>query len=327
MSMTKVLTGLLILLGGLHIAAAAQSRQGQDTVAKGIFILHKFQQAIGKESYSIVRRDDSLKLQSNFKFTDRGQAVPSQTTLVLNKSGEPVYFKSLGSTSRSSVVDAEVRVYHDSVHVRTGKEVQRIKIPNSYFTISGYSPVAVQMALLKFWKQHGKPQSLPVFPGGSLKIKLDGYDSIHPHGEKKLLERYFIKGLIWGSEIAWTYPTGELVALFTNDAEGDKFEAITESFESALPDFISKAARYGMANLKQSQAKEKSTTIALINGNIIDVISGKSDRGTVIIENGMITRVGSAATIRIPKSSTVIDLKGKSVLPGLWDMHVHTFSK
>lgn len=304
----------------LSFPSRAQT-QPPDTVAKGIFILHKFQQAIGKESYSIVRHNDSLKLQSNFKFTDRGQAVPSQTTLVLSKSGVPVYFKSKGSTSRSSVVDAEIRTTKDSVHVRTGTLVNRTRIPNSYFMISGYSPVAIQMTALKFWKQHGKPESLPIYPSGNLKIKFDGYDTIG--SERRILERYFIKGLIWGSEIIWTLPTGELIALFTNDAEGDKFEAITESYESALPDFISRAARYGMANLKPKQSKDKNSIIALTNANIIDVISGSTSRGTIIIEKGMISKLGAAEKIKIPKSARVIDLQGKSVLPGLWDMHAH----
>ncbi|MDQ4142065.1 MAG: hypothetical protein M3142_16295, partial [Bacteroidota bacterium] len=58
-----------------------------DTIAKGTFILHKFQQPIGKEHYSIIKREDSLQLASDFKFNDRGQDVPLQITLTLSSSG------------------------------------------------------------------------------------------------------------------------------------------------------------------------------------------------------------------------------------------------
>lgn len=315
----------ILILGFIATSTVvAQTSSSQDTVSKGTFILHKFQQAIGKETYFIVNRNDSLKLHSDFKFKDRGQEVPSVTTLVLNKSGIPVYFKQKGRTSRTSVIDVEVSVKADSVVVRTSGQTTKSKKTQTYFAISGYSPVAVQMQLIKFWKQTGKPATLPITPSGNLKIKFDGYDTIKLDSEKKILERYFVKGLIWGSEMIWTAANGELIALFTNDAEGDKFEAMAEAYEKALPDFISKAAVYGMANLKKSQSTEKNSSLALTNGNIIDVVTGNTiSKGTVIIENGIISNVGSSEKIKIPKSAKVIDLQGKSVLPGLWDMHAH----
>ncbi|HCW08474.1 MAG TPA: amidohydrolase [Cytophagales bacterium] len=304
----------------ISVTSAFSQNLKPDTIAKGVFILHKFQQAIGKESYSIVRKNDSLRLQSNFKFNDRGTDVPSQTVLVLNQSGVPVYFKTKGSTSRSSVADVEVFVKKDSVKVRSTKNFNRTRTPKTFFTIYGYSPIAIQMAVIKFWKQNGKPESLTIFPGGKLKIKFDGYDTI----QHKLLERYFIKGLIWGSEIAWTQPNGDLVSLFTNDAEGDKFEAIAEAFKNTLPDFIGRAAKYGMADLKKNQSTEKYPSLALVNGNILDVVTGKIISGkTVIIEKGNIKSVEESSKTVLPKSAKVIDLKGKYILPGLWDMHAH----
>jgi imidazolonepropionase-like amidohydrolase len=296
----------------------------QDTVSRGKFILHKFQQPIGEENYSIVKRGDSLKLFSDFKFNDRGQDVPLQTWLTLNKNGIPVYFKTKGKTSRTSVIDAEVKIGSDSAAVWTNGILRKEKKPSTYFTISGYSPVSVQMQLIKYWKQKNRPATVQVYPKGNLKIKLDGNDTVDLLGEKKTLERYFIKGLIWGDEIIWTDQAGELVALFTNDAEGDKFEAIQSAYLSSLPSFISKAASYGMANLKLKNNEKDNPVIALINGNVIDVISGNTiQNNVVLIENGVITKIGAKEKVEIPKQAKVIDLKGKSILPGLWDMHAH----
>ncbi|MEO8085448.1 MAG: amidohydrolase family protein [Bacteroidota bacterium] len=44
---------------------------------------------------------------------------------------------------------------------------------------------------------------------------------------------------------------------------------------------------------------------------------------TVVITDGKVTRLGSTAGILIPESTTVIDGNGKTLLPGLWDMHGH----
>jgi hypothetical protein len=55
---------------------------------------------------------------------------------------------------------------------------------------------------------------------------------------------------------------------------------------------------------------------------VIDVVNGKaSDGATVLIEKGIIKNVGN--NINIPPDAFVIDAKGKTVLPGLFDMHAH----
>ncbi len=63
---------------------------------------------------------------------------------------------------------------------------------------------------------------------------------------------------------------------------------------------------------------------ALTNAVIID---GTGDApitgGTVIIEDGLIASVGAASEITLPRDARVIDLAGKTVMPGLADMHVH----
>jgi len=44
-----------------------------------------------------------------------------------------------------------------------------------------------------------------------------------------------------------------------------------------------------------------------------------------VIGADRITDVGSAGQAKIPKGATVIDGTGKFLIPGLWDMHIHTF--
>jgi imidazolonepropionase-like amidohydrolase len=44
---------------------------------------------------------------------------------------------------------------------------------------------------------------------------------------------------------------------------------------------------------------------------------------TVIVDNGVITAVGPAASTAIPNGAQIIDGKGKTLVPGLWDSHMH----
>jgi imidazolonepropionase-like amidohydrolase len=47
---------------------------------------------------------------------------------------------------------------------------------------------------------------------------------------------------------------------------------------------------------------------------------------TVVIENGIITKIAEANKIKLNKKMTVIDGTGKYLMPGLFDMHAHFFA-
>jgi Amidohydrolase family len=47
---------------------------------------------------------------------------------------------------------------------------------------------------------------------------------------------------------------------------------------------------------------------------------------TVVIIGDRITSVGKSGRVRVPANAKIIDAAGKYLIPGLWDMHVHTFT-
>lgn len=65
-------------------------------------------------------------------------------------------------------------------------------------------------------------------------------------------------------------------------------------------------------------------TKALVGGTLIDGYGGKPLLNSVIvIEGERIKAIGTVGNIEIPKGAEIISTEGMSVLPGLWDMHVH----
>ncbi|WP_299765475.1 amidohydrolase family protein [uncultured Dokdonia sp.] len=64
---------------------------------------------------------------------------------------------------------------------------------------------------------------------------------------------------------------------------------------------------------------------ALVGGTLIDGYGSTPIKNSVIlIEGENIKAVGTVATLKVPEGAEVISTEGMSVLPGLWDMHVHT---
>ena len=60
---------------------------------------------------------------------------------------------------------------------------------------------------------------------------------------------------------------------------------------------------------------------ALVNGRIYTMAGKVWEKGILLLENGQITAVG--AEVNIPQEAEVLDLQGKTVLPGFIDAHTH----
>ena len=62
----------------------------------------------------------------------------------------------------------------------------------------------------------------------------------------------------------------------------------------------------------------------MIGGTLIDGFGGRPIRNSVIvIEGERIAAVGQVGTLQAPAGAEIISTEGMTVLPGLWDMHVH----
>jgi imidazolonepropionase-like amidohydrolase len=217
---------------------------------------------------------------------------------------------------------ARIRV-DDAVHTEAR--------PALSFPVAGYAPGTGQWLLLRYWQQHGRPASLTMLPSGTVRIREDGQDTLQFQNRPLVLRRYVLKGLIWGNELLWTDEQGNLVGLITNDAEGDKLELLAQPYEALLPALIERAARHGMrlfrAEMGASAVAKKvapAPLLAVVGGTVVDVVRGRRiPNGVVLLQGGKVLKVGPAAAVAIPKGSRVLRAEGKTVLPGLWDMHAH----
>src|SRR5215475_6778992 len=64
--------------------------------------------------------------------------------------------------------------------------------------------------------------------------------------------------------------------------------------------------------------------IAIVHGTLLDGRGGPPVRdATVVIRGRVIEAASRAGDVAIPEDAQVIDATGKTVMPGLADMHVH----
>src|ERR1043166_81789 len=247
------------------VCASGWAQTGLLAMEQGSYDLHKFEQLIGKETYTIARSDKEVVLGANFNFTDRGTAVPLTATLVMAPDLTPQDFQIKGKISRFSSIE-------DSVH---GRSAGQVTIPpgENFFDIQGYAPVSVQMMLIRYWHSHGSPKTLKTLPRGEVQIQDQGTEDFAIGGRKVPLHKLSVRGLIWGMESLWMDSQDHLVALVSMDAEMDHFEAVADGYEDGLATFVANAARDGMANLAkvaEGFTAQPASVTAIVGGRLIE---------------------------------------------------------
>ena len=64
--------------------------------------------------------------------------------------------------------------------------------------------------------------------------------------------------------------------------------------------------------------------LVLQDVTVVDVETGRlRPNTTVVVEGDRIARLGPAGSVPTPTGADVVDGKGRFLIPGLWDMHVH----
>ena len=311
-----------------NAATAAASTAVVAPIEQGKFTLHKFEQPIGEETYTVTPDGEALAVAVNFKFTDRASAVPLTATFRGTKDWTPLAFTIKGKTARPTTIDEAVDVTAGGAKVRVREEVRDVTPPATFFTIAGYAPATMQQLMVRYWAGHGSPAALATLPNnGTVKIEPRGQDVMNIDGKNVTLDRYTVEGLIWGRESLWFDAQRNLVAEVSVDAEFDHFEAIRDGYESGLGQFVGRAGADGMAalaELSKGISGSRAETIAIVGATLIDGTGAAPvPNATVVIEKGRITAAGPSASVKIPGGAQKVDAHGKYVLPGLWDMHAH----
>ncbi|MBA3898228.1 MAG: amidohydrolase family protein [Sphingomonadaceae bacterium] len=82
-----------------------------------------------------------------------------------------------------------------------------------------------------------------------------------------------------------------------------------------------------IATLLFAAAPAAAETVAISGDHMVDVVAGRTvDRPLVIVKDGRIAAVGTQGSLQVPDGARRIDLPGRTILPGLIDMHVHLTS-
>jgi imidazolonepropionase-like amidohydrolase len=311
------------------LAASVATVQPIGPPERGTLRLHYVQKPIGYERYELVPADREWRLSSDFDFTDRGGRVQLGSTLTTSADYTPIELVARGKTYRFVNVDSHVTVRGREATVTADGAETRVPLPTQFYTADGYAPFSAQMLMLRYWKRHGRPRMIQTVPGKPLNdviVEARGPEKIQVGSQTVALERFVVDGVVWGRETLWLDSQERLAAAITR-AGGLSFEAVRDDLEPALAELAQRGARDRIADLEAIAARTpplQSGAYAIAGATIVDA-TGRPPiaDGVVVVRDGRIQDVGPRSTVRVPRDLPVVDAAGKTIVPGLWDMHTH----
>ncbi len=63
--------------------------------------------------------------------------------------------------------------------------------------------------------------------------------------------------------------------------------------------------------------------VAFTNARIIPIVGAPIEDGTIVVQRGKITAIGRTGSVSVPSGATVMNMTGKTIMPGLVDSHSH----
>lgn len=283
----------------------------------------------------VIRNGESLVVR--YVYTDRNRGQRIEMRYRVNARGDVVAAEArpVGPDGRAGDVVQAFEIRGDSVRWtvaqggrrgggagRGGPGPQTMAAqPGVFYVVPGGTPFE-EARLARYLL--GRPGHVGrTAPGGEVRLEIVADTTVPTRSgqERVRLAMMFSGGATTGNGV-WLDSRGELFA-----TDIGWFITLRPDAEASLPALraIEMAYRNAQAEaLARRLNRPLPPALVIRNGNLFDSEAAVMRPGmTVVVRNDRIVAVGPTNQVAVPAGATVIDATGKTVMPGLWEMHGH----
>ncbi|MGA7287575.1 MAG: amidohydrolase family protein [Terriglobales bacterium] len=269
-----------------------------------------------------------------FQFNDRGRGPKTTSVLKLGANGIPVSETVTGNDYLKSPVDENYSLESGTARWTNTAEQgeKKISAPAVYLALNG-APSEIALLARAALQNGGK---IALLPEGEARVQRMTELDVEASGHKKHVGLYAIAGLDFSPTYFWADASDKANDTFfgTVDEWGS---IVPEGWEDSIPALLaaqSKIKESRSADLAAKLAHHVPYGIWFAHANVFDSETGKiiPDQ-TVYVRGNTIQMVANVEPIggKFDKATfgerfsppEIIDATGKTLLPGLWDMHAH----
>ena len=294
---------------------------------EGAFLVFRRQSQIGAEQYTITSDQESIIVKSLQGENERGRMTGVTAELHLTMDLVPTYYSVQRIVKEDTINIFKMEVDSGTVTIwEKHFDPTTAALPSNFFPLHSTIPAAMEMMLYHRYLRQGGTNNLPTLPRGEIAMTHRGQDVVTIKGKKIVLDRYVVEGINWGGRTVWLDRDKNLVAIVK--ANTQIRELIRKGYEEAMPVFVAGNVEEQLKQLATytRSLKEPQPEATLLTGaSIIDGINeGIQENMALLIQNGKIMAIEPSIDFDIPTNARIIDVSGKTLIPGLWDMHAHS---
>ncbi|MCE9578798.1 MAG: amidohydrolase family protein [Deltaproteobacteria bacterium] len=261
-------------------------------------------------------RADGHRL-GHLTFNDRGRGPDIRTDSTVDDTGALRTFVATGHDYLKAPVDERLATRDGTLTWASPGEHGQAPIGTGHYVAVNDVDTTLARALVR-----APGHRLALLPAGTAWIEDETTREVVIDGAKQRVHRLAIAGLGFQPQLAWYDDDGEFFA-----SVSPWFSQIRVGAEAIIPTLIADDTAWTAARAAKLATRlahrPPAAGLAITHAQVFDSEKKQvvSDR-TVIVIGDRITAVGDATT-PVPAGAQVIDAHGRTLVPGLWDMHVH----
>lgn len=277
----------------------------------------------GKQAgHQTVSRADDGTTTVEFVFKDNGRGPELKETYTLAEDGTYRRYAVQGTSTFGAKVEESFQRDGDSARWKSKSDQGETKVAGTaLYSPLGGTPAGISVALGALAKRSdGK---LPLLPGGSLSARKLGEAQVTRGGERRTVQLLALTGQGFTPDFVWA----------TTDAQPRLFASIFPGYLQLIEDgwqanaaaleTQQKAAEGALlVDLRKKLGHDFAGTTLIRDVRVFDSEKAALGAATdVLLRDGKIVSVGKAG--KDVAADRSVDGKGKTLLPGLFDMHGH----
>jgi len=310
---------LLVLAALAPVSLAAQGAGRADSIQ---YVVLMSERVAGAQT---LWRGPGNERRALYEYNDRGRGPRFVARVVAGADGVPTSVETIGHGYFKDTVAERFSLGGGRARwERVGERGERPAGGGPAFYVSSAAPPE-EMAALARALLRAPGRRLALLPDGEARIQSAGELRVRSAaGESRTVRQLFITGLGFAPVAVWLDADGELFAL----RNGSWMAAVRAGWEGALPSIAAAQTSAEHArddSLARTLARRpRGGALVVRHASLFDPQSrALRPNTTIVVQGNRIAAVGPDGAVAVPAGAEVVDATGKTVLPGLWDMHVH----
>lgn len=277
----------------------------------------------------LVWRTGTRAWRSFYAYNDRGRGPRLVEEATLDAAGAPERVTVVGTDYLKVPVEERFERANGRARWKTRAEDDSAAIG------SGAAPVYLPMfgtpasaGALAGAALRAGPRGVALLPGGRASAtRVRDTVLASATGERTRITLVALDGLGFQAEPLWLDADGALFAMGSSWSmvvrEG--YEGAVGALDAAQRAWRDARNRRLAGRLARPAAAEGTPGVLVVRrARVFDPATLAARAGmTVVVRNGRVARLAPDDAVTAPRGATVIDAAGRTLLPGLWDMHVH----